>query len=152
MHCFAAGNGLLGGTSRVNGRPIRALKSAKMPKKLARLLVAVAVIIAVPIQGMAAISAGLCMTLGHHDVTDAAMHDHLDEQGASTASSHEHQADDAPGNAHCGPCVACCASASISGSISTSPRAAPEVAVEPVSLLNPPAVLPARLDRPPLAL
>lgn len=123
-----------------------------MPKTLARLLVAVAVIIAVPIQGMAAVSAGLCMTLGHHDVSGAAMPDHLDEHGASTAANHEHEAGGASGNAHCGPCVACCASASISAPISISPRAAPQAAVEPASLLNPPGDLPARLDRPPLAL
>jgi hypothetical protein len=115
-----------------------------MPKKLARFLLAVAVIIAVPIQGMAAVSAGLCMTFGHHDV--AAPHDH------HGAASHDHDSDSASGNAHCGPCVACCASASISEPVSVSPRTAPEAAVEAVSLLSPTGNLPARLDRPPLVL
>src|SRR5213082_1732905 len=37
-----------------------------MPHRLTRFLLALAIALAVPVQGFAAVSAGLCMALGHH--------------------------------------------------------------------------------------
>ena len=56
-----------------------------MPLKLARLL-AVLVALVVPLQGMAAVAAGQCMALGHHQ--DAGDNGH----GMTTATGHDHDA------------------------------------------------------------
>jgi hypothetical protein len=130
-----------------------------MRLKFIRLL-AFAIALAVPIQGMAAITAGQCMALGHHqgdgahasqshtqDGHDHAAHSHSDEAGSKA------DGDESGGNgAHCGPCTACCASASIAGpaalSIVSSPSNAPYVFLQ----FSPLGVQPDGLDRPPLAL
>jgi hypothetical protein len=131
-----------------------------MPKNLLRLLVALLVALTVPIQGIAAVSAGFCMALGHHGTGATAVHDHGSaahtHESASAADPHH---DKAPGNssssdstAHCPPCVSCCAAAAIGLS---SPLFVPEpapgsiIAVAPVISSG---VLPEQLDRPPLAL
>jgi hypothetical protein len=122
---------------------------AAMPLKLARLL-AVIVALVVPLQGMASVMAGQCMAFGHHDApmshAEAAAHDGHD---------HEHEADQPaePQSSHCGPCAACCGSASMAspslsfGAVSTAADAAYVLAVLP-----PARLAPGELDRPPLAL
>jgi len=65
-----------------------------MPLRFGRWLVVIALALGVPLQGFAAVTAGLCMALEHHDARHVAAHD--------------------PGHAHCAPCVACCVAAAIS--------------------------------------
>jgi hypothetical protein len=134
-----------------------------MRLKLIRLL-GFAIALAVPIQGMAAVTAGQCMALGHHqgagahdsesraqdghDGHDHAAHSHSHSEAGSKADGDESGAN----GAHCGPCTACCASASIAGpaalSIVSSPSNAPYVFLQ----FPPLGVQPDGLDRPPLAL
>lgn len=106
-----------------------------MPGSLLRLLVALAIALAVPIQGYAAVSAALCVALGQQHETHAAA-DEL--QGAA--------------GTHCPPCSACYAAAAIAPAAA---RAAPEMRPLP-ALEKMPAFLagvpPEKPDRPPLAL
>src|SRR5712664_2027575 len=89
-----------------------------MRTKLVRTLVAFAMALLVPLQGMAGVSAGLCMELGHHeDEAPATAHAPGSTHDHGTADRHDHNtaADEhTAGNAHCPPCVACCAAAAIS--------------------------------------
>lgn len=125
-----------------------------MPKSLLRLVVVLILAVAVPVQGIAAVSAGVCMALGHHS-GEASAHDHAaDGHGHDRAPSHHH--DEGKGGeksgAHCPPCVSCCAAAAIT---SFAQVFVPEQATN-VSVAALPAsfdgVPPDRLDRPPLAL
>jgi hypothetical protein len=131
-----------------------------MPSRLIRLL-AIAIALAVPIQGMAVITAGLCMTLEHHqgapaqdghaqgghDGHDKAAHSHSDEAG-NNAEGDEGKDQ----GTHCGPCTACCASASIAGPAGLSIPSSPSNAAYAFSQFPPLGVQPDGLDRPPLAL
>jgi ABC-type Zn2+ transport system substrate-binding protein/surface adhesin len=131
--------------------------------KLVRMLVALAMTLMVPLQGVAGVSAGLCMALGDHQGTTTA-HDHGSDHDHGTA--HEHHSDasasgqhehgmgteNPAGEAHCPPCVACCAAAAIS---SFSQVSIPEAAAGSAIAVIPPSfsgVQPETLDRPPLAL
>lgn len=120
-----------------------------MRTSLSHLLVVLVLALAVPIQAFAAISAGLCMDLGHHGA--AAAYDHA---GHSHAAPHHN--DDGTGdkgsNAHCPPCVSCCAVTAIASFPAVFvPEQAASVVIGalPASFLGVP---PHRLDRPPLAL
>jgi hypothetical protein len=100
-----------------------------VPTKLARLLLVLAVVLAVPLQAVAALGAAQCMADAHHEPADA----HGDA-----------------GESLCGPCAACCASASIVAFLS--PAAASPAAAEvapPVPGFHPGAP-PDLLERPPL--
>ena len=121
-----------------------------MPSRLARILIALALALTVPIQGVAAATAGLCMALGHHGTGLAGSHDH-----AAGADHHPHQhtgSDNSAASAHCPPCVACCAAAAISSlpriSVPEPSTASVVAASEPLF----PGIEPDKLDRPPLAL
>jgi hypothetical protein len=120
-----------------------------MPLKLARLL-AVVVALVVPLQGMASVMAGQCMAFGHHD----APMEHADAGSKHDAHDHEHEAHESPEtkSPHCGPCAACCGSASMAASPITV-GAVSTVADAPYVFASlPPARLaPGELDRPPLA-
>lgn len=129
-----------------------------MPLSFVRLL-ALTLALAVPIQGVAGVAAGLCMAFAHHEDTslvdetlqpqahhDHASHSHADE-GLAKAS-----ADDDGNGAHCGPCTACCASASIAGSAELPLPSAPSHAAYVFSQSPPLGVPPSGLYRPPLAL
>jgi len=100
----------------------------------------------IPLQGMAAASAGICMAFGHHEAPATVSHHH----GGS--EHNDHGVDDAPGQAHCPPCVACCATAAIvapaCGFISEAPAASAVAASPPVLS----GMQPDTLDRPPLVL
>jgi hypothetical protein len=119
-----------------------------MSLRLLRLLLLVAIAFAVPTQGFAAVSAGLCTASGHHHGEHApAAHEH--DMGSS---DHQHPAGDKSANsAHCPPCVSCCAAVAIA------PAAAPRlpsfapaapVASKQYSIAG---FLPERLERPPLS-
>ena len=116
-------------------------------KSWARVLIAVAIALAVPLQGLAAASAGLCMALGHHEapaMDDHGSHDH--------GAEHVQDASDDADSAHCAPCVACCAAAAISPS---NPVVIANTAPLAARALAPPEISGAQLDlldRPPLAL
>lgn len=132
-----------------------------MVLKLIRLL-AVAMALVIPLQGMAALAAGICMSAGHHqgaaadeghaahghDADEHAVHSHDETVGEASAA----EAGDAGETAHCGPCAACCASASIAGAVAFM-IAAPPTHPQYVFSQHPPlGFQPRALDRPPLAL
>jgi hypothetical protein len=118
------------------------------------LVLAIALI--VPLQGMAAVAAAQCMALGHHKASgheshgqmqaeyDHAAHQQLDEPD-------ENSVDGSSTSAHCSPCTACCASASIAGPLwpPISPTSSDAEYLWPE--LPPLGVLPRGLDRPPLS-
>ncbi len=115
-----------------------------MPIKFLRLLVALALVFAIPMQGMASVTAGVCMAIGHHDTGAPASHDH----GHDADHSAPHEDDSA---SHCAPCVACCAAASIAPALQVFvPQESPPAAFATLPFL-PAGFLPEKLDRPPLA-
>ena len=124
-----------------------------MPKNLLRLVIVLLVALTVPVQGIAAASAGVCMALGHHSGA-ASAHDYgkgaHDHEGAPSHHHDESKGDDKT-NTHCPPCVSCCSAAAIS---SFAPVFVPERAASVfVAASSAPfyGVPPHRLDRPPLA-
>jgi len=130
-----------------------------MPLSLSRTL-AVTLALLVPIQGAAAVAAGVCMTLGHHQSEGAsqAKHGAQEHEHAHEGASHSHSGDagldqkDESRASSCGPCVACCASASIAmASLLTIIPWAPQ-APYVSSQLDPSGVQLDGRDRPPLAL
>lgn len=153
-----ARNGPDGGTCLRSAPQIHAVQSAPMSRTLARLLIGFMLALAIPAQGMAALSAGFCMTMGqHHEQGSAAM-------GHGPASSHHADGDHQPASeplpnqeqssstAHCPPCVSCCAAVAIAPAmptVHTDQSASAAFAAIPHSL---PGALPEELDRPPLAL
>ena len=125
-----------------------------------RLLAVALLALTLPVQGMAAVTAAQCMAVGHHQDGGSPDHDHA-EHGADDQdpASHSHpgdssaQAGDESGtNSHCGPCTACCASASIAGPARLSILSSPSTAKYVFSQQPPPGVQLAGVDRPPLAL
>lgn len=131
-----------------------ALNLWTMLKSLSRLLVVLALALVVPVQGIAAVSAGVCMALGHHGGESSSVHQHSGNGYDTSPGDHHH--DEGNGtdksSAHCPPCAACCATAAIASFPGTvaADRPATSVITEPVAMF--PRVLPHRLDRPPLAL
>ena len=128
-----------------------------MAKRLFRLFAFVLLALTIPVQGMAAVMAGQCMALGHHQ-EEAGGHDdgHAVTEGHDHAShSHSDEGSGTPANedgGHCGPCVACCASASIAASIASVSPCAPHTAVAQVPYPFLAGIQPDELDRPPLVL
>lgn len=125
-----------------------------MALKLLRLFAVVYAVI-LPVQGMAAVAAGLCMATGHHEGMQGASaeaHDQSNHSGDAHDEMPGAEAADDGKSAHCAPCTACCASASIAGpapvAIASFPSAAPYVFAQ----YPPPSVPLEGLDRPPLAL
>src|SRR5687768_7544902 len=129
-----------------------------MRNRLFRLLFAALLALLIPIQGIGAITTGVCMSLEHHqgassdahDSHDQEGHDHASHSHGDTADSHSHSDADGNSGSHCGPCTACCASATIAGSV-TLPLASPAShAPYAFSQFLPPSVQLDGLDRPPL--
>jgi hypothetical protein len=140
-----------------------------MHNRLLRWVLFLAVALAVPVQGFAAVVAGQCMAFGHHEGGMAAAHGAQDSghegghghQGhgdghASSSPGHEsHEApqqDDGASADHCAPCVACCAAAAIS---SPFPPFVPDSVKSPLVEAKGTSysgTAPESLDRPPLAL
>lgn len=129
-----------------------------MPKKLLRLLLVLAIALAVPVQGVAAVAAGLCMELGHHQNGQASAHDHSAGQAHDVHKSPSAGGDSKPAGdksadgSHCPPCVSCCAAAVIAPAAHISiPDSFPAAAIT-ATQYSIAGVLPEKLDRPPLAL
>ena len=122
-----------------------------MPSAFFRLLAVVLLALAVPVQAMAAVSAGQCMAAGQHQ--DIA-HEHHAHDGADSQdqSSHSHAEESGTQQSHCGPCAACCASASIAGPAAGLILSSYSNTKYVFSQLPPPGVQPDSVDRPPLAL
>ena len=127
-----------------------------MRNRAFRLLAAALLALLIPIQGIGAITNGVCMSLEHHQGASSDGHDSHDHEGHDH-EGHDHAShsdSDAAGDtgSHCGPCTACCASATIAGS-ATLPIAAPASHAQyAFSQSLPPSVQLDALDRPPLAL
>jgi ABC-type Zn2+ transport system substrate-binding protein/surface adhesin len=111
--------------------------------------------LAVPVQGMASVAAVQCMALAHHQDDHGHTHDGAD---GHDQTSHTHADDGAKhvgegdSNSHCGPCTACCASASIAGAVRLSIPSSASNTKYVFSQFSPLGVQPDGLDRPPLAL
>jgi hypothetical protein len=112
---------------------------------------------------MASVMAGLCMAAGHHQSTGQETQDghHSDDGHDHAAHSHDGHdvttetagdARDDGRSAHCGPCMACCASASISHSPGISIPSPASAARHVFSQFPAPSVQLDGPDRPPLAL
>jgi hypothetical protein len=131
-----------------------------MPMKFIRVLLAAILIAAVPLQGFAALSAGICRDLQHsqHD----AGHAHVPATAAAQAHDHDTHGDakatlggDAgaaqdPSSAHCAACASCGVAAGI---VAASPFAlpvSPERDVVAQALSSFVGFVPDALDRPPL--
>ena len=138
-----------------------AIQWPSMHKGLFRFFAVLALALAIPAQGMAAVTAGQCMAFGHHqdgggsqDHEDAKEgadgHDHAAHSHA--ADSEAEQGDDGSKNSHCGPCTACCASASIAGRAGLSIPSSASYTKYIFSQFPPLGVQPHGLDRPPLAI
>ena len=128
-------------------RRLRCTRIRNVYLKLLRLL-AVSLALVVPLQATAALTAGLCMSMGHHDDGDHSAHSHAEGDEHSPAAD----ATDAGNNAHCGPCAGCCASASIAGTPASAVFSVPGHPAYVFSPYPPLGVQPDGLDRPPLAL
>jgi hypothetical protein len=114
-----------------------------------RLLISVALLLAVPAQGIAAVTGSLCMALGGHGApaVDGAHAEEPHGNGHDHDSSH----DDGSSQSHCGPCVACCASAAIAGVPGAILPAGIASAPLADSLPAPETLRQRKLERPPLA-
>ncbi|OGA06764.1 MAG: hypothetical protein A3D95_12325 [Betaproteobacteria bacterium RIFCSPHIGHO2_12_FULL_69_13] len=127
-----------------------------MIKKLSRLLLSLAIAVAVPAQGAVALGSGLCMALGHHQALAAgaqdAAHAHGADHGLPEGGALHHGDQTGAASSHCGPCVACCAAASIPPSVDILSGLAPDAAVDAAFLVAPPDFLSDELNRPPLTL
>lgn len=118
-----------------------------MSPGFARLVVALALTLLVPLQGFAASAAGLCMAFGHDDAAAQA------HEGHDGDDQHHHD-DGHPqsGTLHCAPCAACCATAAIAASAAL---VFLDERTELVDTAGPPAFAGVQLDtpdRPPLPL
>jgi hypothetical protein len=121
-----------------------------------RVLALALLVLAVPLQGMATVAAGQCMALGHHQDAGHSGHapddgDGHDHDAPSHADGGKHSEEDGT-TAHCSPCTACCASASIAQptvvSIMNAPATTqyafsqfPSIGVEPDAVYRPPLQL-----------
>jgi hypothetical protein len=138
-----------------------------MTRRFLRLFAAALLALILPLQGMASVIGGQCMAFGHHQEGTAGHgshgegathdeaahdegHDHAAHSHAEGPPAQDHGDDKSP---HCGPCTACCASASIAG-----PAAAFSISSLPSDVAYvftqspPPSVQLDELDRPPLPL
>src|SRR5262245_53378239 len=129
-------------------------------RRVLRLMVVVILACAVPLQGIASVAAGQCMALSHHDDGSNADHSHSHDTGGEldlaahghsddAASSHSHG--DEKG-AHCGPCVACCASVSIVSTVALVWPVVAHAGIDEFSYVLLAGVRPDELYRPPLSL
>ena len=118
----------------------------------ARFVVVAVLMLAVPMQAVAAITAELCMTAGQHEAEAAPVHDHHAGADDSPAPArhqapHDHADYDTSGSSHCVPGMA-----SISAAPKISVAAVPQVSVVPGLFPSSGSTLARKLDRPLLAL
>ena len=120
--------------------------------RIARPFIVLLLVFTLPVQAMAAVAAGVCMAMGHHEAGMA--HDHQSGHAPGHAMSHQESqpADGTGETAHCPPCAACCTA----GHMAAAPMAlvpslaSPELPAAVAQARVP--ILPEELDRPPLAL
>ena len=117
-----------------------------MRSSIFRILAVALLALAIPLQGVAAVTAGQCMALEHHDAGDA--HDHAAHADGDDQAVHH---DDSK-TSHCGPCAACCASATMSGPAALPILSSATESEYFFSQFPPLGIQPEGLDRPPLAL
>src|SRR5215467_2196712 len=86
-----------------------------MPVKAIRSIVVLLLALAVPLQGVAVVTAGLCMAMGHHDSGHGLdnMPGHGGDGHDEDAAGHSKHSDADHSKPHCAPCVACCAATAI---------------------------------------
>lgn len=128
-----------------------------MFRKIKALLIVLLVMV-VPVQGLAAVSAGICRALEHHG--DTAARAAVQEARAGHSSdgvSHENDAagtdnDSSDLNRNCGGCAACGTAATIASTAFLSTPDAPRSAARVHEPDSPAGFLPDGLDRPPLTL
>jgi len=147
-------------------RPLQPVKynAEPMSRTLARFLIGFLLALTIPLQGLAAATAGMCMALGHHggEAAPAMDHDHAGAHhaggdahahgGGDQPSDHSSAPQESSGNAHCPPCSSCCAAAAIAPAVNVQlPHALPS---EPflAGQHSIAGFLPDELDRPPLPL
>jgi hypothetical protein len=99
-----------------------------------RFILVVMLALVLPIQAAAAIVTELCTVLCNHEAGAPPLHDHHD---------------DASGTIPCGPCVACCASASIAASPKVPLPVVPNAEIASLLLPSHGSALLRALDRPP---
>jgi ABC-type Zn2+ transport system substrate-binding protein/surface adhesin len=124
-------------------------------------IVAVALLaLMLPLQGVASVVSAQCMAIGHHHDAGA---DHAHAEGLAAdghdhaSHSHDHedataQSDDGAYAPHCGPCTACCATASIAAPMAVFVVPPASYSKYFFSQYPPRGIEPQALDRPPLAL
>jgi hypothetical protein len=120
------------------------LQSTAMPRGFLRLLAVLLLVLAIPVQGIAALAKAQCMSFGHHQY--AGHHEHQGHAHDSTGGDGHTKA---PAQPHCGPCAACCAAAV---------AAAPAARMMFDAISTPPCCTPSKLasisldtpERPPL--
>src|SRR5438045_5969583 len=131
--------------------------------KVLRWFALLALTLAVPLQGFAAVTGGLCMAMGHHGHASGIEHVQAgsseDAQGLEehlhpthSPTGHTHSDGDHSGTAHCAPCVACCAATAITPSTLLFVPDEPPVSATAAASASFTGVSPDQLDRPPLAL
>lgn len=132
------------------------VQSGPMLRELLRALALAMLVLAVQVQGFAAVSGGMCMDLGHHGDADA-QHDHgaaaWQQHDHDAGADHHHDGDGSDGKHgdHCAPCVACGATVAIAA---FPPYVMPDRTVSPLHpapLASFKGIGPERLERPPLA-
>ena len=129
----------------------RRVKIQRVNLRLLRLVTAVIALI-LPVQAMAAAVAGLCMAMGHHEMVQAASHDHATHAGPVYDEPASAEAGDGAKVPHCGPCTACCASVTVAGPAGIALPASISTAPYVFAQRAPPSIPLEGLDRPPLAL
>lgn len=131
-----------------------------MLNRLAQAFLVTFLIVAVPLQGYAAVSIGLCRALAHHDsdlvhAQAGPIHQTVHQTGGHESGHesvpHEHGAAGNPDStAHCAACTACGASAAIAASDPVITPLAPEHAIDISAPTSPEGIVPEGIDRPPL--
>ena len=116
---------------------------------MARLLLALALAIAVPGQGVAALGSRLCVALEHHGVLAAAAADAAHEAHAAPAAPAKQSN---PYSVHYTACAACGVVAGIAAPVVVSSSSAPRLTIEIRAWPAPEGRVPPGLDRPPLEL
>jgi hypothetical protein len=130
-----------------------------MPKSLLRAALILLLAAAVPLQGYAAASVGICRAFTHHDDEAAVTADrnaHHGDGHVHASSGHEKQGTSDGSSAqdphHCAACASCGVAAAISASPVLLTADTPHRGVVIDSLFAPKGHVPEGLDRPPLTL
>ena len=126
----------------------------RMRKAAFRVFAVALLALLMPVQGIASVTAGQCRALEHHWALGGDEHgEHGEEHAVGPSGSTATDTPDGEGNgSHCGPCTACCASATIGGPAALSYALPASDTLDVVTRSLPPSVQLDGLDRPPLAL